>query len=103
MNVNDKFKVDGLIYKIVSSIDLEGGDLNLPSDCTLDFQGGSISNGTITLRNTKVRPNGLVLSDYISANITGTFAPGQCVFDPILGKPKWYNGSKWVDATGAEV
>lgn len=28
---------------------------------------------------------------------------GAQVFDTTLGKPVWYNGSAWVDATGAEV
>lgn len=28
---------------------------------------------------------------------------GACVFDSTLGKPIWYNGSTWVDATGAVV
>lgn len=28
---------------------------------------------------------------------------GQSVFDKSLGKPKWWTGSKWVDATGADV
>lgn len=28
---------------------------------------------------------------------------GMCVFDTTLGKPVWYDGSKWVDATGATV
>ena len=28
---------------------------------------------------------------------------GQFFFDTDLGKPIWYNGSNWVDATGASV
>lgn len=28
---------------------------------------------------------------------------GLCYFDETLGKPIWYNGSKWVDATGSVV
>lgn len=28
---------------------------------------------------------------------------GTCIFDDTLGKPVWYTGSKWVDATGTEV
>lgn len=34
------------------------------------------------------RPNGII---------------GLCYFDETLGKPIWFNGSKWVDATGTEV
>ena len=28
---------------------------------------------------------------------------GQCIFDTTIKKPIWYTGSKWVDATGADV
>lgn len=43
-----------IIYKIVSDIDLGGTTLTLPANCTLDFQGGSFSNGTIVGSNTKI-------------------------------------------------
>ena len=28
---------------------------------------------------------------------------GQCVIDSDLGKPIWWTGTKWVDATGADI
>lgn len=43
------------VYKIVSDIDLGGITLTLPTNCTLDFQGGSFSNGTIIGSNTKIK------------------------------------------------
>lgn len=45
------------IYKIVSDIDLGGTTLTLPANCTLDFQGGSFSNGTISLNSTELKGN----------------------------------------------
>ena len=45
------------IYKIRFNIDLGGTTLTLPANCTLDFQGGSFSNGTITLSNTELKGN----------------------------------------------
>lgn len=103
MTIQEKFQVTNNIYKITTDIDLNGGPLSIPSDCTLDFQGGSISNGTVTLRNTKILPNGFPITDYITATIEGTFVKGQFYFDESLGKPKWYDGSKWVDSAGVEV
>lgn len=103
MTIQEMFQVADNIYKITKDIDLGGGTLSIPSNCTLDFQGGSISNGTITLRNTKIIPNGYPVTDYITASISGTFAIGQCFFDKSLGKPKWYDGTKWVDANGSSV
>lgn len=91
------------IYVVQYDFDLKGENITIPDGCILDFRGGTIFNGNINLINTQVQPNGCVLDDYISANITGTFKAGQCVFDKALEKPKWWTGNKWVDATGAEV
>lgn len=45
--VQSKFNKSNMIYKIVDDIDLGNGILTIPSGCTLDFQGGSFSNGII--------------------------------------------------------
>ena len=103
MAIQNKFKTSNAIYKISSNIDLEEGALVIPSNCTLDFQGGKIANGTIQLSDTKILPNGCNIADYITATIQGTYAVGQCLYDVSLNKPKWWTGSKWIDATGATV
>lgn len=103
MAIQDKFNKSNHIYKITKDIDLNGETLTIPEGCTLDFQGGIITNGTVSLNSTLVLPNACIISKYITATISGTYAKGQCLFDETLGKPKWYNGAKWVDATGADV
>lgn len=103
MTTVEKFSKENTIYKIVHDIDLEGETLTIPFGCTLDFQGGKITNGTVSLNNTRVLPNGCTISDYITATIDGNYAVGQCLYDISLNKPKWWTGSKWVDATGADV
>lgn len=47
MAIQDKFNKPNVIYKITKDIDLGGETLTIPEGCTLDFQGGSFSNGTI--------------------------------------------------------
>ena len=37
------------------------------------------------------------------ASATSLKYPGACVFDTTRGKPVWYNGTNWVDATGTVV
>lgn len=103
MNIQDKFNKVNHIYKITANIDLQGNTLNIPANCTLDFQGGKLTNGSVTFNKTKVLPSGCVITDYITATISGTFAKGQCLFDGSIGKPKWWDGTKWIDATGADV
>lgn len=49
-----KFNKSNVIYKIVNDIDLGNAVLTIPTGCTLDFQGGSFSNGTIVGNNTKI-------------------------------------------------
>ena len=53
----DEITLPNIIYKIVSDIDLNNTKLTLPANCTLDFQGGSFSNGTIVGSNTRFSGN----------------------------------------------
>lgn len=57
MAIQDKFNKPDIIYKITQDIDLSGGTLTIPSGCTLDFQGGTISNGTIIGNKTLISGN----------------------------------------------
>jgi hypothetical protein len=50
-----KFNKSNVIYKIVNDIDLGNAVLTIPTGCTLDFQGGVISNGTIDGEYTKIK------------------------------------------------
>ena len=57
--LNNAMSNSNVTYKIVGNIDLGGGELTIASGSTLDFQGGSFSNGIITgtsIRNTYLRP-----------------------------------------------
>lgn len=67
---NTLFSYSGIIYKIVGNIDLDGGELTIASGSTLDFQGGSFSNGTIVGRNTKISGNTIGIFDE-SVTISG--------------------------------
>lgn len=58
------------LYRILFDIDLNGETLTLPANCTLDFQGGSISNGTIIGSNTTVLPNGYKIQN---VSLEGSF------------------------------
>lgn len=57
MDIQQKFNKENIIYKITRDIDLEGGTLTIPKGCTLDFQGGSFSNGNISWDNVKIKSN----------------------------------------------
>lgn len=49
------FTQENIIYKITTDLNLNTAILELPANCTLDFQGGSISNGTIIGSDTKIK------------------------------------------------
>ena len=99
----DMINKSNTIYEIRYDFDLNGEEINIPKDCTLDFRGGKIINGTINMRNTKILPQGCVVEDYIAAYIEGHYTQGQCFFDKNINKPKWWTGTKWIDATGVDV
>lgn len=72
--IQNKFNKSNVIYKITNDINLNGGTLTIPAGCTLDFQGGSFSNGEIVGNNTKVSgnvifPNSIVLSSNFSIKV----------------------------------
>lgn len=53
--LNIMFSYSGVIYKICADIDLGGGTLTIATGSTLDFQGGSFSNGTMVGANTRIK------------------------------------------------
>lgn len=91
------------IYEIRYDYDLLENEITIPEGCTLKFDGGSIKNGTLNLNGTLIQPNGCIITDYITANITGTYKEGQCLYDPSIKKPKWWDGDKWVDSAGLAI
>lgn len=54
-------------YIINYNYDLNGSKIIVPKECILDFQGGSISNGTVVLNKTKI------INGHFDARIEGTF------------------------------
>ena len=68
----DEITLPNIIYKIVSDIDLNNTTLTLPANCTLDFQGGSFSNGTIVGSNTKIEA-GLTKIFETDVTLSGTW------------------------------
>ena len=79
-------------------------DITVPAGCVLLFDGGSIdkNDNEITL------DTDTIIVDVKNSVCTTTTRPtlvsiGFQTFDTTLGKPIWYNGSNWVDATGVTV
>lgn len=105
MAIQDKFNKPNVIYKITKDIDLEGGTLTIPAGCTLDFQGGSFSNGTIVFNSTLVLPQSCDIKNYIIATITGSYKEGQVIYDSTLTpkKMKMWNGTAWVNMDGTAL
>lgn len=65
MAIQDKFNKPNVIYKITKDIDLAGETLTIPEGCTLDFQGGSFSNGTIIGNDTRIKAGLEKIFNYI--------------------------------------
>lgn len=101
--IQTKFSKTNMIYKITKDYDLNNCILTIPAGCTLDFQGGSFTNGTINLNNSKILPQGCNISDYITATISGTYKEGQMLYDSSLKKMKLWNGSEWTNLDGTPL
>lgn len=99
------------IYVIQYDYDLKEASINIPENCVLNFIGGAIGNGTIIGNKTKVinlNVDRIVLSGTwfdsgITSNRPTNVLVGFQYFDTIINKPIFWDGSKWIDATGATV
>ena len=99
------------IYNIIRYIDLEGKTLTVPDNSVLNFIGGTIGNGTIIGNKTKVinlNVDRIILSGTwfdsgITSNRPTNVLVGFQYFDTTVNKPIFWDGSKWIDATGATV
>lgn len=108
--LND-FTKNNTIYNIVRYIDLKGETLTIPENSVLNFIGGAIGNGTIVGNKTKVinlNVDRIVLSGtWFNSGVTSNRPTNVLVgfeyFDTTVNKPIFWDGSKWVDATGATV
>ena len=64
------------IYHIQYDYDLNGQELIIPSNCILQFDGGSVNNGTLRGDNTKIFS---INNDFIiNVNLTGTWDINEC-------------------------
>ena len=70
--IRSKFDRTNVIYKITRDIDLGHGILTIPAGCTLDFQGGTITNGTIVGNSTKINAGLQKIFD-INTVLTGSW------------------------------
>lgn len=99
------------IYVIQYDYDLKEANINIPENSVLNFIGGAIGNGTIIGNKTKVinlNVDRIVLSGTwfdsgITSNRPTNVLVGFQYFDTTVNKPIFWDGSKWIDATGATV
>lgn len=66
-----RFNKPNVIYKITNDVNLYGKALTIPSNCTLDFQGGKFIDGYIVGNNTKIKNGVNEIFDYVQ--FSGTF------------------------------
>lgn len=74
------FYKENTIYKIKYDFDLDGREIIMPKDCILEFEGGSIKNGTII------------------GNTTTVIAPPVKIFNNIVLKGRWnidFSNPQW--------
>lgn len=92
--IQNKFNSANKIYKITKDIDLGNGVLTIPAGCTLDFQGGSFSNGTINFSNTTIletknaftacRFQGSINNTTLNISTFGVIANGTVDDSPVI-------------------
>lgn len=84
-NLATNVSYNDFIYKIVGNIDLGGEELTITSGSTLDFQGGSFSNGVIVGNSTKIKAG---LNKIFNTNITISGS-----WNVIEAYPEWFGAT----------
>lgn len=93
--IRSKFDRTNVIYKITKDIDLGHGVLTIPEGCTLDFQGGSFSNGVLIGNLTFIPSNSTkIFTSTVSLKGTWTFKSV---------KPEWFINMNDTQAIQAAV
>lgn len=54
VSLSSQIKAENTIYKVSTNFNLKGGELVVPKNCVLMFDGGSIENGTISFTDTEL-------------------------------------------------
>lgn len=85
-------------YIIRWAFDLDAKTVIMPAGSSLEFNGGSINNGTIVLNDTPVYPSYNMLTSGSHLTVEGN--PSVGTYNYTDGMPVWWNGTAWVDAKG---
>lgn len=71
------------IYHIQYDYDLNGQTITLPAGCVLEFDGGSVKNGTISLNNCSIVAEGTIFANDVTIT-------GKCLQE---ASPDWFAGT----------
>lgn len=87
---------ENTIYIIQYDYNLNNLAINIPANCILQFNGGSITGGTININNT------LMVGDIkVTSTINGLYRKGQRLFDNDKGQYIVWDGSNWLNEDGS--
>lgn len=96
VNVLDQSEINksNTTYIIKYDFCLYSKTVTVPADCTLDFQGGHIINGTLVLNKTKIKGTVGSVKDYLKCDVVGTYCDGQLSYED--GKMCYWKTNKFV-------
>lgn len=91
---------ENTIYIIQYDYNLNGQTITIPDNCILQFEGGSISTGTLKLINTNVFIPNYNIENYIKSSIIGEYKIGQVLYNKITNQYEYYNGTEFLASDG---
>lgn len=88
-------------YIIKWAFDLNTNTITMPVGSALEFNGGSINNGTIVINDTSIYPSYSSLTE--GSNLTVEGNPSVGTYNFVEGLPVWWNGSEFIEADIAKA
>lgn len=99
----EDFPQANTLYIVQYDYDLNLNAITIPEGSAIVFYGGRFNNGRIELNGAAVYPNYGILEEGSDITITGNPKKGTYRFGENDSRPKFFNGSVWVDGEGMNL
>lgn len=90
------FNKENTIYIIQYDYFLNGQEITIPNNSVLQFEGGSITNGTINLNGAYIKDTYGIMNEFQNVTLKGPFKNGQKRFNTDTNQYETYINNQWV-------
>ena len=103
MLVQEQLTQTNTLYIVQYDYDLNLNTITIPENSAIVFYGGRFNHGTININGAAIYPNYGLIEEGNNLTIAGNPKKGTYRFGKNDSRPKFFNGSVWVDGEGVNL